>query len=90
MLSIEFSYYYNCTIVTIVPLLFSQRGVTFLELVLLFYVMSNTFNTILYYNYNIITYVIYYTILYYTITITITITITTITITITILYYTIK
>ena len=43
MLSIEFSYYYNCTIVTIVQLLFSRRGVTFLELVLLFYVMSNTF-----------------------------------------------
>ena len=43
MLSIEFSYYYNCTIVTIVQLLFSCRGVTFLKLVLLFNIISNTF-----------------------------------------------
>ena len=67
MLSIEFSYYYNGTIVTIVQLLFLKGGVTFLELVLLFHTISNTFITILYYNYNIISYVIYYTILYYTI-----------------------
>ena len=43
MLSIQFSYYYNCTIVTIVQLLFSCRGVTFLKLVLLFNIISNTF-----------------------------------------------
>ena len=42
MLSIEFSYYYNCTIVTIVQLLFSCRGVTFIEIVLLFCIISNT------------------------------------------------
>ena len=63
----DFFYNYNGTIVTIVQLLFWKGGVTFLELVLLFHTISNTFITILYYNYNIISYVIYYTILYYTI-----------------------
>ena len=43
MLSIDFSYNYNGTSVTMVPLLFLREGVTFLEIVLLFYVMSNTF-----------------------------------------------
>ena len=55
MLSMEFSYYYNCTIVTIVQLLFLNRGVTFLEWVLLFYVMSNTFLKYSLYTFLIIT-----------------------------------